>query len=31
LEGELVTEEAEVVDGDGGGEEVVDSLRMLQL
>jgi hypothetical protein len=30
LEGELVTEEAEVVDGDGGREEVVDSLSAIQ-
>lgn len=30
LEGELVTEEAEMVDGDGGREEVVDSLSMVQ-
>jgi hypothetical protein len=30
LEGELVAEEAEVVDGDGGGEEVVDSCMVQQ-
>lgn len=30
LEGELVAEEAEVVDGDGGREEVVDSLSTVQ-